>query len=109
MRITSRKVYFIISEEDSGPRRPLVWCELPVSFYFKEFNLVGVHEQYNEIYLEFSTGTCVIVKFRFYNNNVSVLLARSLAILRQDVRLFKIKLTNKDSPCLTIEMEVVSI
>jgi hypothetical protein len=57
MRITTRKVYFIISEEDNGPRRPLAWCELPVTFYFKEYNVVGVNEEYNEIYLEFSTGT----------------------------------------------------
>lgn len=56
MRLTARKVYFIISEEDTGPRRPLVWCELPVSFYFKEYHLVGVNEQYNEIYLEVPTG-----------------------------------------------------
>ncbi|KAJ8939648.1 hypothetical protein NQ314_011068 [Rhamnusium bicolor] len=55
MRITARKVYFIISEEEAGPRRPLVWCELPVNFYFKEYNVVGVNDQYNEIYLEIST------------------------------------------------------
>lgn len=56
MRITSKKVFFIISEEETGPRRPLVWCELPVSFYFKEYHLVGVNEQHNEIYLEVPTG-----------------------------------------------------
>lgn len=56
MRITSRNVYFIVSEEESGPRRPLVWCDLPVNFYFKEYNIVGVSEEYNEIFLEFSTG-----------------------------------------------------
>ncbi|XP_023311397.1 checkpoint protein HUS1 isoform X2 [Anoplophora glabripennis] len=92
MRITSRRVYFIISEEESGPRRPLVWCELPVNFYFKEYNVVGVNEQYNEIYLEFST----------------ILLARSLSMLKQDVKTFKIKLTNKESPCLTLEIELVA-
>lgn len=56
MRITQKKVFFIISEEESGPRRPLVWCELQVSFYFNEYNLVGVNEHYNEIYLEVPTG-----------------------------------------------------
>lgn len=92
MRITARKVYFIISEEESGPRRPLVWCELPVNFYFKEYNIIGVNEQYNEIYLEFSTG----------------LLARSLSLLKQTVKSFKIKLTNKQTPCLTLEMELMA-
>lgn len=56
MRITEKNVYFIISEEDSGPRRPLVWCVLPVSFYFKEYNFAGVSSESNEIFLEFSTG-----------------------------------------------------
>lgn len=54
-----KKVYFIISEEETGPRRPLVWCELPVSFYFKEYNLVGVNAEYNEIYLEVPTGKSI--------------------------------------------------
>ncbi|XP_063932679.1 checkpoint protein HUS1 [Zophobas morio] len=92
MRITTRKVYFIISEEESGPRRPLAWCELPVNFYFKQYNLVGLNEEYNEIYLELSTA----------------LLARSLSLLKQNVKSLKIKLTNKDSPCLTLEMELAS-
>nr|CAI5830874.1 unnamed protein product [Callosobruchus analis] len=93
MRITARKVYFIISEEDSGPRRPLVWCELPINFYFKEYNVVGVNQQFNEIFLEFSTA----------------LLARSLSVLKQNVKSCKIKLTDKEAPCLTIETELVTI
>ncbi|VEN53691.1 unnamed protein product [Callosobruchus maculatus] len=92
MRITTRKVYFIISEEDSGPRRPLVWCELPINFYFKEYNVVGVNQQFNEIFLEFSTA----------------LLARSLSVLKQNVKSCKIKLTDKESPCLTIETELLA-
>ncbi|CAH0550478.1 unnamed protein product [Brassicogethes aeneus] len=92
MRITTRKVYFIISEEEMGPRKPLVWCELPVGFYFNEYNVVGVSDQHNEIYLELST----------------TLLSRSLSILKQDCKSLKIKLTNKDSPCLTLDMELVS-
>ncbi|XP_056642687.1 checkpoint protein HUS1 [Diorhabda sublineata] len=92
MRISTRKVYFIISEEESGPRRPLVWCELPVNFYFEEYSVTGVNEQYNEIYLEFSTA----------------LLARSLSVLKQTVKSFKIKLTHKQSPCLTLDMDMVA-
>lgn len=55
MRIITNKVYFIVSNEDSGPKTPLVWCELPVNFYFKEYNVVGVNDEFNEIYLEFAT------------------------------------------------------
>ncbi|XP_044745246.1 checkpoint protein HUS1 [Coccinella septempunctata] len=90
MRITTRNVYFIVSEEESGPRRPLVWCDLPANFYFKEYNVVGVSDEYNEIYLEFSTA----------------LLARSVSVLKQNVKNLKIKLTNKEFPCLTLEMEL---
>ncbi|XP_025835210.1 checkpoint protein HUS1 [Agrilus planipennis] len=92
MRITKRKVYFIISEEDAGPRRPLVWCELPVNFYFSEYILEGVNEDYNEIYLSFATG----------------MLSRSLSTLKQNPKSLKVKLTNKQTPCLTLEIELIS-
>ncbi|KAF5304880.1 hypothetical protein FQR65_LT00764 [Abscondita terminalis] len=90
MRIVARKVYFIIPDEDTGPRKPLVWCELPVSFYFKEFNLEGVSQEHNEIYLCFATP----------------MLAKSLSALKQNAKSLKIKLTNKQSPCLTLEIEL---
>lgn len=56
MRMTPHKVYFILSEEEKGPREPLAWCELSVSFYFQEYVLIGVSESYNEIYLELPIG-----------------------------------------------------
>lgn len=37
------------------------------------------------------------------------MLARSLATLKQNARSLKIKLTNKQSPCITLEMELVSV
>ncbi|KAF7277104.1 hypothetical protein GWI33_009444, partial [Rhynchophorus ferrugineus] len=92
LRLASKSIYFIVSEEDSGPRQPLVWCELPVNFYFKEYNLVGVSKAHNEIFLELST----------------VLLARSCSVVKQDVKSFKLKLTNKGSPCLTLEMDLMA-
>lgn len=56
MRITSKKLYFIISEEESGPRKPFVWCELATDFYFKEYNVAGVNDVHNQIYLSLSTS-----------------------------------------------------
>lgn len=56
MRITGNNVYFIISDENAGPKKPLVWCQLPVNFYFREFGLQGFSEENNEIFLELSTG-----------------------------------------------------
>ncbi|KAK5647590.1 hypothetical protein RI129_002482 [Pyrocoelia pectoralis] len=92
MRIVSRHVYFIIPDDDSGPRRPLVWCELPVNFYFREFNLDGMSQEQNEIYLGLSTA----------------MLAKSLSTVKQNVKSLKIKLTNKQAPCLTLEIELMS-
>lgn len=56
MRITSTKLYFIVSDEEGGPKQPLVWCELPINYYFREYTVAGVSEEYNEIYLELCTG-----------------------------------------------------
>ncbi|XP_030765114.1 checkpoint protein HUS1 isoform X2 [Sitophilus oryzae] len=92
LRLTSTKIYFIVSEEENGPRQPLVWCELPINYYFREYNIVGVSSSYNEIYLELST----------------VLLARSCTVIKQDIISFKIKLTHKETPCLTLEMEMAA-
>lgn len=36
------------------------------------------------------------------------LLAKSCSLLKQEAKYFKIKLTNKGSACLTLEMEFVS-
>ncbi|KAB0804327.1 hypothetical protein PPYR_02685 [Photinus pyralis] len=92
MRITIRHVYFIIPDDDTGPRRPLVWCELPVNFYFREFNLEGVSHEQNEIYLGLSTA----------------MLLKSLSTVKQNAKSLKVKLTNKQAPCLTLEMELTS-
>lgn len=55
MRITTTKLYFIVSDEEGGPKQPVVWCELPVNYYFREYTVAGVSEEYNEIYLEFAS------------------------------------------------------
>ncbi|KAF5272405.1 hypothetical protein FQA39_LY07873 [Lamprigera yunnana] len=89
MRILPRNLYFIIPNDDTGPRRPLVWCKLPIHFYFREFNCEGVSEEHNEIYLNFAT----------------TMLVRSLSSIKQNAKSLKIKLTNKHTPCLTLEIE----
>lgn len=58
MRIVTNKIYFIISDENRGPQKPSLWCELPVGFYFKEYTLNGLSEERNEIYLSFTCGNC---------------------------------------------------
>lgn len=93
MRIVKKKVYFIISSEEAGPKRPFVWCELPVAFYFKEYNLSGLNEVYDEIYLQLDCS----------------MLAKSLATVKQNAKTLKIKLTKKDTPCLTVEIEQLTL
>lgn len=72
---------------------------------------MGVSDVHDEIYLELSTGRprifslCLTLMFNFL---FVVLLAKSCSVLKQDVKQFKLKLTNKETPCLTLEMEVVS-
>ncbi|KRT85775.1 hypothetical protein AMK59_2330, partial [Oryctes borbonicus] len=89
MRITTKKLYFIISEEGSGTKKPFVWCELPGEFYFKEYNVSGMNDEHNEIYLLLST----------------IMLSKSLSTLKNNGYSLKIKLTNKQTPCITLEIE----
>ncbi|XP_017785273.1 PREDICTED: checkpoint protein HUS1 [Nicrophorus vespilloides] len=89
MRLTARKVYFIISTDDAGPKKPFVWCELPMSYYFKDFTFNGESEEFNEIYISFGTA----------------MLAKSLMTLKYNGKSLKLKLTNKQTPCLTVDIE----
>ena len=59
--------------------------------FFDEYQMDGVNDEYNEIYLEVTTENIV----------------RSLKSA-QSAKSMKIKLTKKDTPCLTFEIELVS-
>lgn len=63
MRIASKKLYFIISDDDVGPKKPFVWCELPADFYFQEYNVAGVNSEHDEIYLSLSTSNIKLVYY----------------------------------------------
>lgn len=58
--------------------------------YFCEFNMEGLSEEYNEIYLEFQVDN-LVTAYR------SAQAAKSV----------KLKLTKKHVPCLTLEVELV--
>ncbi|GJQ65999.1 hypothetical protein Trydic_g4092 [Trypoxylus dichotomus] len=89
MRITPKKMYFIISDDGSGTKKPFVWCELPADFYFNEYNVAGVNDEHNEIYLLLSTN----------------MLSRSLSTIKNHAHSLKMKLTNRQTPCITLEIE----
>ncbi|XP_013379914.1 checkpoint protein HUS1 isoform X2 [Lingula anatina] len=91
VRITASKIYFILSERlvNGGVN---IWCELSQTNFFSEYAMDGLSEDYNEIFLE-------VVP----DNMVKCLKTA------QTAKSVKIKLTKKHSPCLTFEVELVSI
>ncbi|XP_045507202.1 checkpoint protein HUS1 isoform X1 [Colias croceus] len=91
LRLSSDKMYFIVSEDNSGPAPPMLWCEIPQAMFFSEYQIVGVDEEYKDIYLGI----------------VSANLSRSLLTLKS-AKCLKMKLTKKQCPCLTLEIEMPS-
>lgn len=91
LRIADDMLYFIVSDENTGPAPPVLWCEIPQSVFFSEYQLVGMDETHQDIYLGLNSGN----------------LARSFVSLK-NVKSLKMKLTKKQCPCLTLEIEVPS-
>lgn len=56
VRLTKDFMYFIIVEENVTVGKPMVWSVLEQTHFFNEYNMAGVSEEQNEIYLEFETG-----------------------------------------------------
>ncbi|XP_046664581.1 checkpoint protein HUS1 [Homalodisca vitripennis] len=93
LRLSKDYFYFIVLEESALPLRTSVWCMMQQAHFFNEYKLVGPPEDESEIYLELSPD----------------LLASSLSSLRVNVsaaKTMKIKLTHKDTPRLTLEIEL---
>ncbi|KFM67376.1 Checkpoint protein HUS1, partial [Stegodyphus mimosarum] len=91
LRIVPTHMYFIFNERITAGGSSL-WCEIPQDHYFCEFNMEGLSEEHNEIYLEFQLDN-LATAFR------SAQAAKSV----------KLKLTKKHVPCLTLEVELPSL
>jgi len=90
LRLTADKLFFILTDQ-SAVGGPAVWAELEQETYFNEYNIEGVSQEQNEIYLEF----------------VPDKLAKTLSSLKGGSRSVKMKLTKKnDVPCLTFDIEL---
>jgi len=91
MRLSSDKVYFILSDQ-SAAGGPAVWAEINQDCYFNEYNIEGVCQEQNEIYLEF----------------VPDKMAKALTTLKtSNPRSVKMKLIRKSEvPCLSFEVEM---
>lgn len=89
IRLTTDEVCFHVGDDSS----PIAWAVMSQRQFFSEYTMLGVTDDQNEIYLEFSPA----------------MLAKSLSSLKMTAKSVKIKLTNKEQPCLTIEIELPSI
>jgi HUS1 checkpoint protein len=89
IRLTQNSVYFNIADDTT----PMVWTKLDQNHFFVDYLVAGKSEEFNEIYMELNTG----------------MLAKSVTSLKTAARSVKIKLTNKQQPCLTFDIELSSI
>lgn len=92
LRLANDQLNFIVSEENSGPSTPMLWCEIPHTMFFSEYQIVGIDEENRDIYLTVNSAN----------------LARSLVTLKS-AKSLKMKLTKKQCPCLTLEIEMPSV
>lgn len=91
LRIRPHTLNFILADSAAGGGVSM-WCELPQENFFSEFQMEGVSEENNEIYVELTAEN----------------LSRALKTA-QNARALKVKLTNKHFPCLTVSIELVSV
>lgn len=70
---------------------PLVWANIGTANFFEQFSMDGVDEKLNEIWLTFSPEQ----------------LSNALNIFKYSIKSIKMKLTKKQFPCLSIDIEVV--
>ncbi|XP_040209257.1 checkpoint protein HUS1 [Rana temporaria] len=91
LRLTPDNLYFILTDKVANGGVSM-WCELCQANFFDEFQMEGVSQEQNEIYLE------------LVPENVSRALKTA-----QNAKAVKIKLTNKHCPCLTVAVELPSL
>ncbi|VVC40598.1 Cell cycle checkpoint, Hus1,Checkpoint protein Hus1/Mec3 [Cinara cedri] len=91
LRLSSTKLYLIALNE-SNNNQISVWSVLDQQSFFKEYNIIGETES-NEIFFSLPID----------------MFASSLSSAKQsNLKTLKMKLTDKLSPCLTIELELES-
>ncbi|XP_070393814.1 checkpoint protein HUS1 isoform X4 [Dermacentor albipictus] len=91
LRITTDCVYFILNE-DAVSGGGWLWADIPQETLFQEYNMQGVSEEFNEIYLD-------VVADHIVKALKSAAAAKSL----------KVKLTKRQTPCLSFEIELPSL
>nr|CAD7453006.1 unnamed protein product [Timema tahoe] len=94
IRICHDNIYFIILDDSCMGEHPFVWCVLEQANFFRRYVMVGLNQEFNEIFLEFEPD----------------MMSKSLNFLKasQSAESMTVKLTNKNSPCLTFEIRLTS-
>lgn len=89
LRISEENMFFILNDKvvHGG-----IWCQMNPSNFFEEYRMEGLSEESNEIYLEVTPDEIV----------------QALKTGTHAAKSLKIKLTKKNSPCLTFEIELPS-
>lgn len=92
MIIKTQQIQLIVSE-NAAHSIPSIWAEVDKDAFFPEYIMNGVDEEHkNQIVLTFNP----------------IKMANALSQLKGAVKYCKIKLTNKDFPCLTVQLELPS-
>ncbi|XP_042304802.1 checkpoint protein HUS1 isoform X2 [Sceloporus undulatus] len=91
LRFTVDRVFFILNDKVANGGVSM-WCALSQEKFFDEFQMEGAAAEDNEIYLELTPEN----------------FSRALKTA-QNAKAVKIKLTNKQCPCLTVAVELPSL
>uniref|UniRef100_R4FKD6 Checkpoint protein n=1 Tax=Rhodnius prolixus TaxID=13249 RepID=R4FKD6_RHOPR len=92
LKMTKAQFTLLICEENSSPKQILLWCVIDAPQFFNEYDVEGVTRD-DKIFLELPTE----------------MLSSSLNTLKSggsNIITVKIKLTDKMSPCITVEIEL---
>ncbi|XP_036342954.1 checkpoint protein HUS1-like [Rhagoletis pomonella] len=92
MKISMDKVYFVANEE-SCSTAPLVWVEIDPKLYFSEYTMQGVDDELDP---------------HIVLNVPTLNLGTALSLLRNNPCYCKLKLTNLQFPCLTVDVDATT-
>lgn len=70
---------------------PLIWANIGTGDFFEQFSMEGVDEKFDEIWLTLSPEQ----------------LSNALNVFKHSIKSIKMKLTKKQFPCISIDVEVV--
>ncbi|KAF6201869.1 hypothetical protein GE061_004265 [Apolygus lucorum] len=92
LRLNAQHFTLMVCDEHASPKQVVVWCLIEAQKFFNEYNIEGI-TQANEIYL--------LVPPDMLSTSLSTLKAAN-----NNARSVKLKLTDKMTPCLTVEIEL---